>query len=131
MTLCIVRVLAMGQTRLLPLFRFQCVDAPRPCEHTTCRWHLSKENGDWISSGDSCTLDIADRGPHDLDVISRAMGITSEGVRRIEIRALEKLRASGAARALFEELDGVTTGRQYATTREVLLLDVAPNEAKE
>lgn len=110
-------------TQRLPIFRFECVGAPRPCPHFRCRWHLARENDGWERTGESCALDVADKGPHDLDVIGAVMGITGEGVRRIEIRAIEKLRALGVTRELFDALDGKVTGRTYASTREVLLLD--------
>lgn len=116
----------MEQPGRLPIFRFECIDAPRPCPHFRCRWHLARENSNWERTGESCVLDVVDKGPHGLDVIGAVMGITGEGVRRIEIRAIEKLRASGAAREIFDAMDGVPTGRVYASTREVLLLDTAP-----
>lgn len=40
----------------LPLTRGECVDGPRPCPHSTCRYHLTDSR-----TSDSCALDFADR----------------------------------------------------------------------
>ncbi len=46
---------------------------------------------------------LADGKCHQLERIGARLGITREGVRRIELRALEKLRASAATRQLLAE----------------------------
>jgi len=46
---------------------------------------------------------LADGERHQLERIGAQLGITREGVRRIELRALEKLRASAATRQLLAE----------------------------
>jgi len=77
----------------------------RPCPWVGCRHHLAidvgltspgsirvawpnRELGDWA---ETCSLDVADRGPHTLAVVARIWGITRERVRQLEVRALAYL----------------------------------------
>lgn len=47
--------------------------------------------------GDTCALDVADRGGHVLDDVGDLLGVTRERARQIESAAKEKLRAAVAA----------------------------------
>lgn len=57
----------------------------RPCQHTTCRFHLSQQDP-------SCTLDIAAEGEHTLEEVAGLMHLAPMQVFREEARALKKLR---------------------------------------
>lgn len=57
----------------------------RPCQHTTCRFHLSQQDP-------SCTLDIAAEGEHTLEEVAELMNLTPMQVWREETIALKKLR---------------------------------------
>jgi len=87
-----------------PRTRGECVDAPRPCPWVGCRYHLALE----VSStgalrlafprlepwelAETCSLDIADRGPLSLEQIGSHLGVSREGARRTERRAMRILR---------------------------------------
>ena len=86
----------------LPATRGDCVNGPRPCQHITCRHNLTVDHyaGGAIhvrfGNGETCSLDVADRGEHTLQEVADVMGITREAVRKIEGEALRK-----TARELF------------------------------
>jgi hypothetical protein len=92
----------------LPVIRGDCIDGPRPCPYSTCRYHLpptrvqlnGQEPKFQPSGADSCALDVADRGPQQLRVIGELMGIVRERVRQIEARALRKLLSVAAKMGL-------------------------------
>jgi transcriptional regulator with XRE-family HTH domain len=85
-----------------PQTRADCAGGERPCPWVGCKWHL------WLVSAGartirhqrraledlpaSCALDVADEGPHTLDEVGQALGITRERVRQIEEAALPRLR---------------------------------------
>lgn len=84
--------------QLVPQVRGDClpggINEARPCVHATCKWHLDRmrrrpeDVTDW---SESCVLDVADRGGMTLEEIAAFLGITREGVRQVEVRALEKV----------------------------------------
>lgn len=88
-----------------PHTRAECVDGPRPCPYVSCRHHLAIEanpNGSITFNfrdvepdemAETCSLDVADRGPASLDEIAAALNLTREAVRLIEMRARAKARA--------------------------------------
>jgi DNA-directed RNA polymerase sigma subunit (sigma70/sigma32) len=49
---------------------------------------------------ESCTLDIAERGPNGTQEIARAMGVTRQRVEQLLASALAKLARERAARGL-------------------------------
>jgi len=88
-----------------PQTRADCIDGPRPCPWTKCRHHLAEfgrnthafRNGvaKWAPpDGETCSLDVADRGEQTLETIGAILRVTRERVRQIEARALVKIRAA-------------------------------------
>jgi hypothetical protein len=89
-----------------PRTRAECVSGPRPCPFVSCRHHLylevdqrngaiklnhpDKEPGELEHS---CALDVADseQDGRTLDQISKAINVTRERVRQIELNILTKL----------------------------------------
>lgn len=87
----------------LPRTRAECVDAPRPCLHLGCKYHLALEvaptgslrivfpDVDPTEMPASCALDVADEGPHTLDQIAELTNVTRQRLQQIELGALRKL----------------------------------------
>jgi hypothetical protein len=73
----------------LPRTRGDCISGPRPCPSTSCRYHLGESAG-----GESCALDVADRGPHSRRRLAPILGETPEQIWMTELRALRKVRAA-------------------------------------
>ena len=69
-----------------PIVRGDCANVERPCPHIGCHYHLESNK-----TGESCALDVADKGEHSLEEIGEIMGVTRERVRQIEANALFKL----------------------------------------
>ncbi len=89
----------------------------RPCPWAGCRYWLEPTHerlqladgiGPTVTPDETCALDVADKGPHDLGEIGDLLGITRERVRQIEERAIKKLRASRAIVSVAEFADGWT-----------------------
>lgn len=83
----------------------------RPCPRVTCRHHLGagEKEGKFARRGDcseTCSLDVAARGPLGLVEVGRLIGQGRARVQQIEARALRKLAESPAARALFKDARG-------------------------
>lgn len=88
-----------------PRTRADCADVPRPCPFVSCRHSLYldvnrsggvKLNFPSLEPGDmppewSCALDVADRGGATLERTAAALNITREGIRLIEVAALDAL----------------------------------------
>ena len=90
---------------LRPKTRADCVDGPRPCPWVSCRHSTYLEVNPGTGSikfafpdlmpwemGESCALDIADRGDHTLEQVGIIGNLTRERVRQIELDALEHVR---------------------------------------
>lgn len=90
--------------RRLPLNRGECVDAPRPCLFTNCRFHIATPmasgRGYHGTPTESCALDVAARGEHTTVEVGEAMGISKQRVMQLENSALKKLARNAAARRL-------------------------------
>jgi len=99
----IAALVPWGDTR--PLTRGECLGRPRPCPWVSCRHHLyldanperpqtlrvtaaAEEPWDLV---ESCSLDLADRGPLTLEATGVYLGVTRERVRQIESVAIEFL----------------------------------------
>ncbi len=89
-----------------PRTRGDCVDGERPCPWVACRHHLAldvqpetgsiKLNFPHIEPGElpeSCSLDVAERGPQTLDAVGKLLNVTRERLRQIETVALRRLRS--------------------------------------
>ncbi len=87
-----------------PRQRSQCADGPRPCPYVSCKHHLyidvSPRTGaiklnfpdlEVWEMGESCALDIADRGGTTLEDVGAIMNLTRERIRQVEVKALAKL----------------------------------------
>src|SRR6187399_518543 len=89
-----------------PLTREECVEGPRPCPFVSCKHHLfidvSPRTGaiklnfpdlEVWDLGESCALDVADRGGTTLEDVGAIMNLTRERIRQVEVKALAKLEA--------------------------------------
>ncbi len=101
-----------------PQTRGECVDAERPCPHRLCTMHLVPLKREMRGhrgvhpieqSGESCALDVSDRGPSTLEEVGEHMQVTRERIRQIEEVALRRLRARFGA-SLFGEWAGEERG---------------------
>ena len=88
-----------------PRVRGECVGGPRPCPWAGCRHHLALEvdpgNGsiklnfpdvEVEEMVESCSLDVADRGPLGQRQVGALLNVVRERARQIEQRAHEKVR---------------------------------------
>ncbi len=89
-----------------PRKREECLDGPRPCPYVSCKHHLyvdvSARTGaiklnfpdlEVWDLGESCALDVADRGGTTLEDVGAIMNLTRERIRQVEVKALAKLEA--------------------------------------
>ncbi len=88
-----------------PRTRADCLNGPRPCPWVGCRHHLyvhavmatgelvlrRPELEPWELE-ESCSLDVADRGPGTLCRVANVLGVTWPAVQQTEARGLDKLR---------------------------------------
>ena len=73
-----------------PVTRGDCLDGPRPCPWRACRYHLGCEvRGK--GNGESCALDLADRGGISMAEVAAALGVSKQRIEQIEAAALAKL----------------------------------------
>jgi hypothetical protein len=75
------------------------------CRQIECRYHLAYRGyGEHRSEPTrDCALVVANEGDHSLDEVAAALGVSAELVRRLEARALRKLRRSSLAAAELDE----------------------------
>jgi len=89
-----------------PRARSECADGPRPCPYVSCQHHLyidvSPRTGaiklnfpdlEVWEMGESCALDVSDRGGTTLEDVGAIMNLTRERIRQVEVKALAKLEA--------------------------------------
>ena len=89
-----------------PAARAECAEGPRPCPYVSCKHHLfidvSPRTGaiklnfpdlEVWELGESCALDVADRGGTTLEDVGAIMNLTRERIRQVEVKALAKLEA--------------------------------------
>lgn len=124
-----------------PVTRADCDNVPRPCPFVSCPHHLyldisartgalrlvfpDIEPGEMDPSS-SCELDIAERDGETLEEVGRAMNLTRERVRQIEVKALAKLDATTDLAAL-REFYGAGVG----TKRRLPMLDEEHQEKRD
>jgi hypothetical protein len=81
-----------------PRTRGDCASVPRPCPYESCRYHLGTK------TPESCCLDVADRGEHDLKEVGELMRLTYQRIQQIEAGALYRL--ADRAKHLRREING-------------------------
>lgn len=108
-----------------PRTREECADGPRPCPFVSCKHHLfidvSARTGaiklnfpdlEVWDLGESCALDVADRGGTTLEDVGAIMNLTRERIRQVEVKALAKLEALRDMEALRDYVDEGPVGRR-------------------
>jgi hypothetical protein len=108
-----------------PRTRAECADGPRPCPFVSCRHHLfidvSPRTGaiklnfpdlEVWDLGESCALDVADRGGTTLEDVGAIMNLTRERIRQVEVKALAKLEALRDMLALRDYIDEGPVGKR-------------------
>ena len=99
---------------LRPRTRGDCSQRRRPCPFISCRHHLFIEVtpagsikmafGDDIERltqmEETCSLDVADRGEHDMNRIGRYLGVTPARIQQEVSQALAKLRSAATDQRL-------------------------------
>jgi len=108
-----------------PRTRAECLDGPRPCPFVSCKHHLyidvSPRTGaiklnfpdlEVWDMGESCALDVADRGGTTLEDVGAIMNLTRERIRQVEVKALAKLEALRDMMALRDYVDEGPVGKR-------------------
>jgi Sigma-70, region 4 len=108
-----------------PRNRAECADGPRPCPFVSCKHHLfidvSPRTGaiklnfpdlEVWDLGESCALDVADRGGTTLEDVGAIMNLTRERIRQVEVKALAKLEALSDMYSLRDHVDEGPVGKR-------------------
>ncbi|HWZ88406.1 MAG TPA: sigma factor-like helix-turn-helix DNA-binding protein [Polyangiaceae bacterium] len=108
-----------------PATRAECAEGPRPCPYVSCKHHLfidvSPRTGaiklnfpdlEVWELGESCALDVADRGGTTLEDVGAIMNLTRERIRQVEVKALAKLEALRDMSALRDFVDEGPVGKR-------------------
>src|ERR1051325_9186428 len=108
-----------------PRTRAECAEGPRPCPFVSCKHHLfidvSPRTGaiklnfpdlEVWDLGESCALDVADRGGTTLEDVGAIMNLTRERIRQVEVKALAKLEALRDMLALRDYIDEGPVGKR-------------------
>lgn len=141
------RMLFPETTHWKPRNRAECVEAPRPCPFVSCQHHLyidvSSKTGaiklnfpdlEVWEMGESCALDIADRGGTTLEDVGAIMNLTRERIRQVEVKALAKLEALKNMDALRDFVDEGPQGKRRLprlTKEDLASIDGAAPEGEE
>jgi Sigma-70, region 4 len=112
-----------------PKHRAECAEGPRPCPFVSCKHHLfidvSPRTGaiklnfpdlEVWDLGESCALDVADRGGTTLEDVGAIMNLTRERIRQVEVKALAKLEALNDMYALRDYVDEGPVGKRRLPT---------------
>lgn len=112
-----------------PRQREQCAGGMRPCPYVSCKHHLyvdvSPRTGaiklnfpdlEVWEMGNSCALDVADRGGTTLEDVGAIMNLTRERIRQVEVKALAKLEALRDMMALRDFVDEGPVGKRRLPT---------------
>jgi hypothetical protein len=112
-----------------PRTRAECADGPRPCPFVSCKHHLfidvSPRTGaiklnfpdlEVWDLGESCALDVADRGGTTLEDVGAIMNLTRERIRQVEVKALAKLEALNDMYALRDYVEEGPVGKRRLPT---------------
>ena len=108
-----------------PRTRQECLEGPRPCPFVSCKHHLyidvSARTGaiklnfpdlEVWDLGESCALDVADRGGTTLEDVGAIMNLTRERIRQVEVKALAKLEALRDMMHLRDYIDEGPVGKR-------------------
>lgn len=108
-----------------PRNRAECAEGPRPCPFVSCKHHLfidvSPRTGaiklnfpdlEVWDLGESCALDVADRGGTTLEDVGAIMNLTRERIRQVEVKALAKLEALSDMYSLRDHVDEGPVGKR-------------------
>jgi hypothetical protein len=108
-----------------PRNRAECTEGPRPCPFVSCKHHLfidvSPRTGaiklnfpdlEVWDLGESCALDVADRGGTTLEDVGAIMNLTRERIRQVEVKALAKLEALSDMYSLRDHVDEGPVGKR-------------------
>jgi hypothetical protein len=108
-----------------PRTRQECLEGPRPCPFVSCKHHLyidvSARTGaiklnfpdlEVWDLGESCALDVADRGGTTLEDVGAIMNLTRERIRQVEVKALAKLEALRDLMHLRDYIDEGPVGKR-------------------
>ncbi len=125
-----------------PRTRAECAEGPRPCPFVSCKYHLfidvSPRTGaiklnfpdlEVWDMGESCALDVADRGGTTLEDVGAIMNLTRERIRQVEVKALAKLEALRDMMALRDYVDEGPVGKRRLPRLSKADLKVAPEIA--
>jgi len=126
-----------------PRTRAECAEGPRPCPFVSCQHHLyidvSPRTGaiklnfpdlEVWDLGESCALDVADRGGTTLKDVGAIMNLTRERIRQVEVKALAKLEALRDMNALRDYVDEGPVGRRrLPKLEEKAAAEAAKNES--
>jgi len=112
-----------------PHNRAECAEGPRPCPFVSCKHHLfidvSPRTGaiklnfpdlEVWDLGESCALDVADRGGTTLEDVGAIMNLTRERIRQVEVKALAKLEALSDMYALRDYVEEGPVGKRRLPT---------------
>jgi len=112
-----------------PRNRAECAEGPRPCPFVSCKHHLfidvSPRTGaiklnfpdlEVWDLGESCALDVADRGGTTLEDVGAIMNLTRERIRQVEVKALAKLEALQDMYALRDYVEEGPVGKRRLPT---------------
>lgn len=108
-----------------PFTRGDCIDLVRPCPFVSCKHHLfidvSPKTGaiklnfpdiEVYEMGESCALDVADRGGTTLEDVGTIMNLTRERIRQVETKAMAKLERAREMQVVRELVDEGPRGKR-------------------
>ncbi len=105
-----------------PQTRADCASVPRPCPYVGCRYNTTlditasggirwRQKDNWEESfdgRDNCALDVAARGPQNLQEIANITGVCRERVRQELDVAIEKIKPALESSELTAEHNDIT-----------------------
>jgi hypothetical protein len=90
-----------------PHVRGDCIDGPRPCPWVSCVHHLYLEVDSETGAlklnfpdhepwelPETCSLDVADEGEHNVDQVGQLLNLTGRRVKQIENQAIARAAAN-------------------------------------
>ncbi len=91
--------------QIRPKSRAECISLERPCLFVSCKYHLYLDVNPRTGSiklnfpdkeiweiGETCALDVADKGGITLEEVGDIMNLTRERIRQVEVSGLGKLK---------------------------------------